>query len=95
MDKLDTTRLKEVFGNSNRFGEKELRILREDSGWIGHFSSKADWVETRMTVELIDTIRQLDETSTRLITTTNRLTSVILGVTVVGVVLAAISLFKG
>jgi hypothetical protein len=60
-----------------------------------------NWVETRLTAELIDSIRQLDQTSAHLIETTNKLTAVNLGVaivvglaTVLGVGIAAIQIFQ-
>jgi hypothetical protein len=46
----------------------------------------------RLEIELIASIRQLDATSTRLITETNALTRKILWLTVVGVVLALVGL---
>ncbi len=91
---LDTTRLKKLFGKTERFTEEDLKVLREDVAMIGHFSSKADYVEVRMSVELIDAIGRLDATSTRLIKTTNWLTVTILALTVVGVVVAILAYIK-
>ncbi len=91
---LDTTRLKKLFGKTERFTEEDLKVLREDVAMIGHFSSKADYVEVRMSVELIDAIGRLDATSTRLIKTTNWLSVTILALTVVGVVVAILAYIK-
>jgi hypothetical protein len=85
-------RIRGVFSSKGRFSSADLQILREEAGNIGQLSSKSDYVEVRMTAELIDTIRQLDETSTKLIKTTNALTRKILALTIVGVVVAVAGL---
>ena len=98
-DKAD--RLRRIFSSPARFGKEELQILREDCSYIQMLVTGGSWVEARLTAELIDCIRQLDQTSTRLIETTNKLTAVNLGVaivvgvaTVLGVGIAAIQLFQ-
>lgn len=94
-DKAD--RLRRIFSNPARFGKEELQILREDCGHIPLLVTGGNWVETRLTTELIDCIRQLDQTSTRLIKTTNKLTAVNLVVAivvgVVGVGVAVLQIF--
>jgi hypothetical protein len=98
-DKAD--RLRRIFSSPARFGKEELQILREDCSYIQMLVTGGSWVETRLTAELIDCIRHLDQTSTRLIETTNKLTAVNLGVaivvgvaTVLGVGIAAIQIFQ-
>ena len=91
---LDTTRLKTLFEKTGRFTQEDLGVLREDVALISQFSSKADYIEVRMTVELIDAIGRLDVTSTKLIRQTNRLTVAILALTAVGLVIALLTYFK-
>lgn len=91
---LDTARLKRLFEKTGRFTEKDLDVLREDVALISHFSSKADYIEIRMTVELIDAIGRLDVTSTKLIRKTNWLTVAILVLTAVALVVAILTYFK-
>ncbi len=92
---INTDRLKELFGSTRKFTVDDLQVLREDAAQTNHMTGKQDaWFTTRMTVELIDTIRTLDETSARLIKTTNRLTAVILGITAVAFALAVVDLVR-
>ena len=98
-DKAD--RLRQIFSSSASFGKKELQILREDSGAVQNLVTSGNWIETWLTAELIDSIRQLDQTGALLIETTNKLSAVNLGVaivvgvaTVAGVVIAAIQFLR-
>lgn len=91
---LDTARLKTLFEKTARFTHEDLDVLREDVALISHFSGKADYIEVRMTVELIDAIGRLDVTSTKLIRKTNWLTVAILALTAVGLVVAVLTYFK-
>jgi hypothetical protein len=98
-DKAD--RLRQVFSSPASFGKKELQILREDCGAVQNLVTSGNWVETRLTAELIDSIRQFDQTSALLIETTNKLSAVALGVaivvgvaTVAGVAIAAIQFLQ-
>ena len=92
---INTQRLKELFATKRKFTDADLQLLREEAAQVNHMTGKQDaWFTTRMEVELIDTIRALDQTSSKLITTTNRLTTVILGVTIFGAVIAAVELWK-
>ena len=91
---LGTGRLRKLFEKTERFTRADLNVLREDVAMIRHFSSKADYIEIRMTVELIDAIGRLDATSTKLIRQTNRLTLAILALTVVGVIVAILTYLK-
>ena len=91
---LDTARLKTLFEKTARFTKEDLDVLREDVALISQFSSKADYIEVRMTVELIDAIGRLDVTSTKLIRKTNWLTVAILALTAVGLVVALLTYFK-
>ena len=78
--------LQKAFQAKDAFTAEDLDILRKNCGDIPYLSSRGDWVTFRMDVELIDAIRKLDETSTNLVSTTNRLTAVMLAVTIVGVI---------
>jgi hypothetical protein len=88
---INTERLKELFATTRKFTDADLQLLREDAAQVNHMTGKQDaWFTARMTVELIDTIRTLDKTSSNLIKTTNTLTIVILLVTAIGVVVAIV-----
>lgn len=71
----------------------DLQIFRNNTAAVNLMSGKSDYLVFRMEVELIDAIRSLDEASAKLITKTNALTFAILGLTVVGVVLAGIQVW--
>lgn len=92
---MNTDRLKELFASCRKFTAADLQVLRDDAAATNAMTGKQDaWFTTRMTVELIDTIRTLDQTSAKLIQTTNTLTAVILGVTVIAVVIAIAELVR-
>lgn len=79
--------LKEIFLSIRKLTEEDLDSLRKYMAAIPSLTGQnADWVRVRMEVELIDDIRLLDKTSTRLINTANNLTKVMLGIGVVGVI---------
>ncbi len=65
-----------VLSKNQRFTAADLQILRENADAFNHLISKAD--DRRIEFEFIDAIRALDETSTKLINKTNRLTVAIL-----------------
>jgi hypothetical protein len=50
--------------------------------------------QLRLGLDLIDSIRRFDRASSDLVTTTNRLTIVAIGIAVVGLVIAIVSLVK-
>jgi hypothetical protein len=78
-----------VLSKAGKLNKEDLEVLRQNIGSIPQLrDGRGDWVVTRMEVELVDAITRLDETSTQLITTTNRLTRKILWLTVVGVAVA-------
>ena len=87
-----TTEIKGVLSKEQKLTGPDLQVLRRNTRAAASMSSKTDYFVFRMDIELIDAIRALDETSTQLITKTNRLTSAILGLTVAGVLLALVQL---
>ncbi len=84
--------IRQVLRKEQKLTADDLQILRKNTAGVAVMSGRSDYLVFRMEVELIDAIRALDEASAKLITTTNRLTAVILAVTVVGVVLAVIQI---
>lgn len=85
--------LSRILSKTGKLNRDDLEVLREKIGCVPQLQGgRGDWVVTRMEVELVDAITQLDETSTQLITTTNKLTRKILGLTVVGVAVAVAGL---
>ena len=84
--------VRQVLAKEQKLTGNDLQILRNNTAGVTLLSGKSDYFIFRMEVELIDAIRSLDEASAKLITTTNRLTTVILAVTVVGVLLAGIQI---
>ena len=83
----------QVLAKEQKLTGDDLQILRNNTGAVSHISAKSDYFVFRMEIELIDAIRALDEASAKLITKTNALTAAILGLTVVGVVLAGIQVW--
>ena len=83
----------DILGKQQKLTATDLQRLRSSGAGVSLLSSKSDYFVFRMEIELIDAIRALDETSTKLIKQTNLLTAVILGLTVVGVVTAVIQVF--
>ena len=80
----------EVLKKKQKLSAEDLHTLRNNTGGVGLISSKTDYFMFRIEVELIDAIRALDETSTELINKTNKLTTVILVLTGVGIFIAAV-----
>ena len=88
--------VKAVIDKFQKLTAEDLRTLRECTDIMPSMTGRqADWLVMRMEIELIDAIRSLDDSSTRLVTTTNRLTAVILALTFVGVLLAGVQLWLG
>jgi hypothetical protein len=104
MGKLEdqTAAVRGVLEKEQKLTAADLQVLRENTRAVQHLSGRSDYAYVfRMEVELIDAIRALDETSAELIQQTNRLTSRIFVLTIVGVVvavtgvgIAAIQLFR-
>jgi hypothetical protein len=86
--------IQQVFEGKQKFTAANLQVLRENADLLEGHDKKTDYYRFRMEIELIDAIRSLDEVSAKLITTTNRLTGVILALTVVGIVLTAWTVFQ-
>ena len=84
--------VRQVLAKEEKLTGDDLQILRHNTAGAAAMSGKSDYFVFRMEIELIDAIRSLDEASAKLITTTNRLTAVILAVTVVGVLLAVVQI---
>jgi hypothetical protein len=83
--------LKETLSRTVKFTAEDLQKLRMGSPAAGYMTGRTgDAFMVRMEVELIDAIRVLDETSTELINKTNKLTTVILVLTGVGIAVAII-----
>ena len=82
--------IQEVFKSTQKFTAARLQVLRENADLLEGHDKKTDYYRFRMEIELIDAIRSLDEASAKLITKTNALTFAILGLTIVGVVLAGV-----
>jgi len=83
----------EVLVKQQKLTATDLQMLRNSGAGVSLLSGKSDYFVFRMEVELIDAIRALDETSAELIEKTNKLTTAILILTVVGVILAVIQIF--
>jgi hypothetical protein len=83
----------QVLSKELKLSASDLQILRKNTAGVPLLTGKSDYFVFRMEVELIDAIRALDEASAKLITKTNALTVAILGLTVVGVVLAGIQVW--
>lgn len=85
--------VRKILEKQERLTGADLDVLRHNTiGAIGH-SSKSDAFMFRMEIELMDAIRALDETSTELINKTNKLTTVIMVLTGVGIFIAAVGIF--
>lgn len=61
-----TKAVREVLEKNQPLAEIDLQVLRENTAAASGLSSKADYFSFRMEIELIDAIRKLNETSTRL-----------------------------
>ena len=85
--------VKEVLEKERKLTGEDLQRLRENTVGAATMSGRADYFVFRMDIELIDAIRSLNETSTRLVTKTNNLTLAILGLTFAAVILAAIQVW--
>ena len=94
MDRLDAQRnaLIEILKKEQKLTADDLHTLRKNTGGANQLSSKTDYFMFRIEVELIDAIRSLDETSSRLVTKTNLLTAVILGLTIVLVLIGILQI---
>lgn len=86
--------IQHALSKKQKLGSADLQILRENADLLEGHDKPTDFYRFRTDIELIDAIRSLDETSTKLITTTNRLTGVILALTVVGVALTVWTMFR-
>jgi len=86
--------IQQALSKKQKFTATDLQILRENAELLEGHDKKNDYYLFRMQIEFIDAIRSLDETSTKLITTTNRLTGAILALTVVGVALTVWTMFR-
>ncbi|SRR6266576_2644139 len=86
--------IQQVLSRNQKLTAADLQILREGSDLFEGRDKPTDFYRFRTDIELIDAIRSLDETSTKLITTTNRLTGAILALTVVGVALTVWTMFR-
>jgi hypothetical protein len=97
MDKAqDERQLRDIFGSPAAFTDDDIAVLRaKHTGIIALTGSQQTYVMARLEVELIDAVRHLNETSTRLINTTNSLTGWILALTAVGVALTGAAVFVG
>jgi hypothetical protein len=95
MSTMDSQALlvRQVLAKEQKLTGDDLQILRHNTGGVPLLTGKSDYFVFRMEIELIDAIRSLDEASAKLITKTNALTLAILGLTVVGVVLAGIQVW--
>lgn len=92
--------LYDLLRKKERFDSNDLRTLREGlSDATATFSNPANvaWVDSRLAIESIaamsdlnESIRKLDESSTKLSSETNHLTKVILWVTLAAVFFAAV-----
>src|SRR5271165_3028499 len=89
MDKNDIARLLQ---KPKTYARDELDTLRAGFAESHCIQDNQTYVMSRLNLELIDRIIHLDDTSTELINTTNKLTSRILWLTVVGVALALVGL---
>jgi len=86
--------IQQALSRKQKFTATDLQILRENAELLEGHDKKNDYYLFRMQIEMIDAIRSLDEASARLITTTNRLTGVILALTVVGIALTLWTVFR-
>jgi hypothetical protein len=84
--------IKQVLGKERKLTGADLQILRTNTAAVSHITGKSDYFVFRMEIELIDAIRSLDESSAELIKKTNWLTGVILALTGVGILLAAVQI---
>jgi hypothetical protein len=84
--------LTQVLEKQQKLTASDLQILRNNTAGVPLLSSM-DYFAFRMEIELIDAIRTLDETSAKLIDKTNKLTTAILVLTIVGVILAGLQIF--
>lgn len=82
----------QVFSTGQKLTGRELQILRENAQLLEGHDAKTDYYLFRMQIELIDAIRALDETSAKLVTKTNWLTLVILGLTGVLVIIGVLQI---
>ena len=91
MAELNLNAIKQlIVEKPDKFTREDLKTIRLNIPSLTQFyASHASMLQGRMTIELIDSIWHLDDTSTNLINTTNRLTTRILWLTVVGVLVAA------
>ena len=64
-----------VLEKQEKLTAAQLQILRANTGGVSLLSRTLDYFSFRMGIELIDTIRSLDETSTKLVEQTNKLTT--------------------
>ncbi len=86
--------IQHALSKKQKLASADLQILRENADLLEGRDKPTDFYRFRTDIELIDAIRSLDETSTKLITTTNRLTGAILALTVVGVALTVWTMFR-
>jgi len=86
--------IQHTLSKKQKLASADLQILRENADLLEGRDKPTDFYRFRTDIELIDAIRSLDETSTKLITTTNRLTGAILALTVVGVALTVWTMFR-
>ena len=83
---------------NSRFDEADLQTIREHASSLsGYAGNRANVLNGRLAVELldvntclIDAVTKLDASSTRLVSTTNRLTTAILWLTALTAGLAAV-----
>jgi hypothetical protein len=85
--------VRQVLAKEQKLTADDLQTLRHNTAGVALMSSKSDYFVFRMEIELIDAIRSLDEASAKLVTKTNALTLAILGLTIVGVVLAGVQVW--
>ena len=82
--------IQQALGRKTKLAAADLQILRENAELLEGHDRKNDYYLFRMQIELIDAIRALDETSSKLVEKTNRLTTIILALTIAAVLLAGI-----
>lgn len=86
--------IQQALSKKQKFSAPDLQILRENAELLEGHGPNNNYYLFRMQIEFIDAIRSLDEVSAKLITTTNRLTGVILALTVVGIALTVWTVFR-
>lgn len=82
-----------TFLQAREFTSIELDFLRSHIQLLAHYNEPtAQVAQTRVAVELLDSIQRFDKVSSDLIETTNKLTARVLTLTIWGVVIAGFGL---